>query len=213
MGIYPIKKRKKMDSEFLLIEYQRLQQLHFTEKKDEEQRVNFFIAVASGAIAGIILLFQSNKFATRYIILIAEVVLLLLITIGINTLGRVAMATVQSKEIMRLRNKIQEIFAKNDTGITDYINAQIENISASSNKSSNSFLQNTTTLRFLVITINTFLIGGFICVPFIYLGKNLYCDNLLTATLIISLTILLIWIMLTKYYEILKNKSRPWNSS
>jgi len=202
-----------MKSEFLLIEYQRLQQLHFTEKKDSEQRINFFIAITTGAIGGVILLFQRNKSEINYIIFLTEVVLLLLTMIGLNTLGRVAIATIQSLKIMELRKVIKTILANDSRATKKYIDAQNDIINFTHEKSYSSLLQNSTTSSFLVITINTFLIGGLIFIPFVYYGQNLYCNNLLIAILIMLPTLLLIRIMLFKYYKILKRKLQIWKSS
>lgn len=202
-----------MKSKFLLIEYQRLQQLHFAEKKDEEQRINFFIAITTGAIGGVILLFQRSNYEIDYIILITEIVLLLLIIIGLNTLGRVAIATIQSLTIMDLRNVIKQILVNDSRETKKYIETQNDIIKASQEKSHSDVLQKSTTSSFLVITINTFLIGGFIFIPFTHYEENLYCHSLLTAILIILPNVLLIWIILFKYYKILIKKLRIWKSS
>ncbi len=191
--------------EFLSIEYQRLQQLHFAEKKDEEKRVDFFISITSAAIAGIIILFSSNK-TPSYNLLITEVILFLLLLIGLNTLGRIAIATVQSLKIWELRKHIQEIFAKDNDDIKKYINVKDGN--NNHNKNKGTILQNSTTLRFLVIIINTFLIGTIIFVPLVYFGMNLYC-----VFLIILPTMVLAWILLSKYYKLLKRKLEPWKSA
>lgn len=108
--------------DFLLIEYQRLQQLHFGEKKDEEQRVNFFITLTSVAGAGVTFLFQHNNGAVNYIII--QSVILLLIIIGLNTLGRIAITTIQALVISDLRNKIKDIFKNNSVEIKEYVDEQ-----------------------------------------------------------------------------------------
>ena len=190
--------------EFLLIEYERLQQLHFAERKDEEKRVDFFIAITSGVIAGILLLFQSDKIPVQYTIIITEVILFLLFIIGLNTLGRVAIATVQVKAIVKLRENLQKIFAENNINNRNYINGLNENNLSIKNRPT-SKLQNSTTMSFLVIIIITFLVGTIFFVPFIYFGINLYC-----SFGVIIPTMLLIWILLSKYYGTLKKKLKPW---
>ena len=199
-----------MKIEFLLVEYQRLQQIHFEEKKDENQRVNFFILSTSGAIAGVVLLLQNGNIGNNNFILI-EALLALFIMIGFNTLGRVAMAHKTSKVIMELKKQIRKeisIYVQNK----DFMNAQ-DAIINEAIKEPNKLLRNSTTLYYLVITVNTFLIGGFISILLVCFGKNLYCDNLITLLSILIPTVLLIWFILLKYYEILKSKLRPWESS
>jgi len=199
------KSQLEMKSDFLLVEYQRLQQLHFSEKKDENDRVNFFILATSGAIAGVILLYQNDN------IIIIEILLMLFIIIGLNTLGRIAMAHSTSMTIMELKKQIRTEFSTN-TQIQDFINAREEIISKHLEKSGGS-LRKYTILKFLVITINTFLINGFIFIPLIPYAKNLCHCYWLTSILIILCTGLLTSIVLSKCYDILKKILPPWRSS
>ena len=170
------------------------------------EQSRYFIAITSVAIAGIIILYQSNGLSPKYSLLLTEVILLLLLLIGFNTLGRVAISTVQSIKIWKLRKHIQTLFAEYSDDINNY-KKEIDEIKVTKYKRKSS-LQNSTSLRFLVIVINTFLVGAIIFIPLIYFGLNLYCVILILITIMYFT-----WILLSKYYELLKKRLTPWEST
>jgi uncharacterized membrane protein len=107
-------------AEFLLKEYERLNLLRMDEVKQSEQRVTFFLTIASAAIGLIVVLAQTSSFTTDKILVISRVALIILLLFGLNILNRMNARIVQLRTIDKLMAEIRAYFRKSHPEIAAY---------------------------------------------------------------------------------------------
>jgi len=106
-------------AEFMLKEYGPLYTLMAGESSQAEQRVNFFLTIASGAIGAVIVLSQISNINAA-----TQGVLVVLLLFGLTTLNRLNVRVVHQRAYSRLLNEIQNYFAAGDPRIADYFNVR-----------------------------------------------------------------------------------------
>lgn len=120
-------KEKSYSAEFMLKEYERLNELSMATISRSEQRVNFFLTVSS-AVIGILLLLgpkrQNTSLSYETLLTIIEAVLVLLLAFGITTLNRVVSGSVQREVYQKLMSHIQRYFATHDSQVAAYLELQ-----------------------------------------------------------------------------------------
>lgn len=112
---------KNYSVDFMLKEYERLTQIKIDENRQSEQRVNFFLALVTGSIAGIIILSQAEKIEKQYIFTIIQCAQIILLLFGVKLLNKLHMRSLELEKNYILRNNIQKYFAKKDPEIDNYI--------------------------------------------------------------------------------------------
>lgn len=194
--------------EFLLKEYDRIHTLWMDEGHQAEQRVNFFLTIASAAIGALIIFPQLVNLSSTTLTLAAIGVLGILLLLGINVLNRLNLRTVQQRAFRKSLSEIHNYFASQDKEIGEYIERQKRIYFVPSHKNSFSrFIQNNFTggLNDLMIVCNALIIGGLILILLTYFGFTpifIFIGTLLTTILAERL--------LHIYINFVVTKLRPW---
>lgn len=114
-------KERTAGKEFMLKEYERIHSLVLDEIRQSEQRVNFFITIAS-AIGGILVIFSQVSTLPAYIKLtVVEGVLVVLLMYGLITLNRLTSRIIQLRTFRKLQNEIRRYFANRDSEVAAYL--------------------------------------------------------------------------------------------
>lgn len=157
------------NSEFFLLEYQRLSNLIVEENKEVEQRVTFFLTIVS-AFIGVLLLFLELSTIDQHTLYTSVIVILtILLAIGFVTQNRLNMRAVQYKVYNKMMSEIQDYFAQQDTNIKKYIAYQRKLLTKPNYqfKFVSFFIERFRgSLSDLVTLINSFLIGGIFLASF-----------------------------------------------
>jgi len=216
--------------EFMLKEYERLHQLSMDENKQTEQRVNFFLAIVSTIVAGLIILSQSTKITSEFFLNITLVALIILLLFGIKIMNRLNMRVIQIRAFKTLRKAIQEYFLNsNDERIRNFIKVQNNTFSKKGMKFGKvahlivkvmkfvskgkcgeqtllRSLKISATLNSVVVLINGLLVGGIVLVIVKRLGFELNTLSIGGAMILsfISMKILLY------YNRFFINNQLPW---
>lgn len=106
--------------EFLLKEYERLYLLRMDEVKQAEQRVTFFLTIASAAIGLIVVLAQTASLSPDKILAITRVTLIVLLLFGLTILNRMNARIVQLRTFDKLMSEIRGYFRKLNPEIAIY---------------------------------------------------------------------------------------------
>jgi hypothetical protein len=102
--------KSSQSADFMLKEYERLYLLKMDETKQSEQRVTFFLTIASAAIGSLVLLAQTSSFAPDKILVLARVTLIVLLLFGITILNRMNARFVQLRTFDQLMSEIRVYF-------------------------------------------------------------------------------------------------------
>lgn len=109
------------ESEFMLKEYERIHSLVMDEIRQSEQRVNFFIAIASTIGGAILLSLQIQSISLETKLSVIEVVLVILLIYGLIILSRLSDRMVEIRFLSKLQEKIQCYFRKDSQEISSYL--------------------------------------------------------------------------------------------
>lgn len=116
--------KKQVSAEFMLKEYERLYTVKMNEDAQAEQRVNFFLTVASAAVGIIILISQVSNIATEVLFAAVEGVLVVLLLFGLVIFSRLNVRPSQQRAYSKLLEEIQGYFARLDPEVTAYLEVQ-----------------------------------------------------------------------------------------
>ena len=193
--------------EFMLSEYERLNNLILDELRQSEQRVTFFITIAS-AIGGALVIFaQSKAILLNEKIVAVEGVLTILLIYGLITLNRMTSRIVQLLTFKKLQGAIQQYFASLDSRVTAYLELR-KSLSSQSSYSSkfgwqaNRLLRGT--LHDLVIFTDSIICGSLLLTALIGAGVSLGLKVSLTVTVTI-----VAWALLRTYHYYMRGKLPP----
>lgn len=153
------------NSEFMLAEYERLHSLVLDEIRQSEQRVSFFITIASTIGGALILFLQSKLLSIGVRLASVEVILVILLIYGLITLSRLSERNAQLKSLWKLQNAIQRYFAKNDEEVAKYLKIR-EELSIPNNPNSGlekqAFVYLRGSIHTLVTLANSVICGGIV---------------------------------------------------
>jgi hypothetical protein len=107
-------------AEFMLKEYERLSSLRMDEVKQSEQRVTFFLTIASAAVGLIVVLAQASSFTLGQVLVIARISLIVLLLFGLNILNRMNARIVQLRTFDLLMSEIRSYFRKSHPELGSY---------------------------------------------------------------------------------------------
>ncbi len=108
-------------AEFMLKEYDRFVQLFIEENRQTEQRVNFFLTIASGAVGVIILISQVSKLSGEILYVATLAVLVVLLLFGLSILNRTVTRIVQNRTYHEILVEVQKYFATRDPEVAAYL--------------------------------------------------------------------------------------------
>jgi hypothetical protein len=109
--------------EFMLKEYDRINGLILDEIRQSEQRVNFFLTIASSAAGVLILFSQSSLLSEEVKFATIEGALGILLLYGFVTLNRMNSRIVQLTTLKIFQKEIQKYFTKGNKEVSDYFKA------------------------------------------------------------------------------------------
>lgn len=110
-------------AEFMLSEYERLSALVLDENRQAEQRINFFLGIASGLIGAVVLITQFSAVNSQAASIAIIGLLTMLILVGINIQNRLTLMSVQHATYVEIMFHIQDYFAARDVEIAQYLSA------------------------------------------------------------------------------------------
>lgn len=200
--------KKEYTFEFLFKEYDRIHSLWMDENHQVEQRVNFFLTIASASVGGLIVISQITALPVSSIGVAAEGILILLLLFGVTVLNRLNLRTVQVRALRQSMQEIQKYFATHDTEISSYLENQKKYYFVPDYK--NIFfrhIQNSFTggLNDLMIISNALICGGITLVALISNGFDIKSIAVWTAITILGTE--RIWRI---YSNFVVRKLRPW---
>ena len=112
--------RNPLSAEFLLAEFNALQERAISLEEIKSGRLNFFLLVAGAIIAGLSSLYGNSTFSSMYLIgvLISSVVLFL---IGMLTLKNIVDYSIAIVSLYRRAGRIRRWFVDQDSGLNKYV--------------------------------------------------------------------------------------------
>jgi hypothetical protein len=116
---------QQANKEFMLKEHERVYMLMLDESRQAEQRVAFFITMASAVIAAFALLAQTSQIPDQILSPAIQGILIVLFLYGLTTLNRINARDIQNKAYGRLLAQIQNCFAESDPKIKVYIETRL----------------------------------------------------------------------------------------
>jgi hypothetical protein len=201
-------KANNTEVQFLLKEYDRLSVLSVAETKQAEQRVNYFLSIATATVGSLVILFQISSVPIAIKFAITEGVLTVQLLFGIVTLNRLASRTLSLKIYGELLNEIRTYFAKRSSEITIYTQTYDDLL-----KSSNSrlgikyifFKRLRGSLTDFMMLANSLIAGGIGFVTLMISKVNM--DLIISIMVAIVLFALMLF---ATYYEILRRIIDPF---
>lgn len=192
--------------QFMLEEYKRIHSLIVFIDQQGENRSRFFLTISSTSIGAIAVLSQISNIPSEYLILCFEILVLILIIFGLNTLSRLAARSNRIKTYKILISKLQEYFSKYDPEVSYYIKLQQTKQKGFSQKKKKRFSMYPFegTLSELMIMLISLLVSG------IVFEKMLQAKILLVIIIFSSIATVITCIIILKfYYEFLKEIRPP----
>lgn len=195
------KQQLQSSVEFMLKEYDRLQQMRIDTVRQAEQRVSFFLTIASAAIGGLIVLSQITTVSGRDLILATQSILSILLIYGINILNRLAGRQVRLNTIYSLLRGVQDYFARHDSEIAEYLDLERKAFAPLKRMSTafSRFPLHRGGLVELIIFSNSFLCVGLVLT---FVSSNFYQSSLLALWILIMMVVLVVALYL--YFGIMK---------
>ena len=200
--------KKEYTFEFLFKEYDRIHSLWMDENHQVEQRVNFFLTIASASVGGLIVISQITALPAISIGVAAEGVLILLLLFGVTVLNRLNLRTVQVRALRQSMQEIQKYFATHDSEISSYLENQKKYYFVADYKNAFfRYIQNSFTggLNDLMIISNALICGGITLIALISNGFDV--KSIAVWTIITILGTERIWRI---YSNFVVRKLRPW---
>jgi hypothetical protein len=194
-------------AEFMLKEYERLHELRMSEVARADQRVNFFLTIAS-AIGGVtIVVSQISTLPIETLSAIIQGTLIIVLLFGITILNRLNARDAQVNASRQLMAEIQDYFARGDPDIAVYLSKQ-----RTLQEQTQKFAIATIivarlggSLTDLMIMSNSLLCGGIVLVRLLGMRYPIQAVVVWTiATVIISMMLLHV------YSRLIRDKLRPY---
>lgn len=193
---------------FMLKEYERVHQLWVNELDQSEQRVNYFLTVASAAVGFIIVAFQVPSISKETFVYVAGSILTILLLYGITILNRLTSRQATITAFSHSMNEIQNYFAKRDTEIATYLNSQkiIFRGEKYSHKSPPSFLYMLRgSIKDIMVLSNALICSGLSSLMFFNYGYD--SQNILLWSIIVFV---LSFTLLYSYSLFIGKRLPPW---
>jgi hypothetical protein len=200
--------RPSLGSEFMLKEYDRIIQHWLDETRQAEQRVSFFLTLATATTGAIILVSQTSLLPNGLFYVVAQGTLIILLLFGITFLNRLAWRGCQTRAFRQSLIDIQNYFAILDPEVARYLEMQRRIYSGRQHKSTISAI---VLGRFGGTLIDTMILGNALIIAgiaAIWLLANGYTTEntvmWVVVTVILSMTILYV------YGYLVRRISWPW---
>lgn len=197
--------------EFMLKEYERLSSLKVSEQQQAEQRINFFISIATASVGAVLLLFQISNLVQETRLAIIGSILMVQLLFGMTLLNRLATRTKQIKIYNRLLGEIRSYFAEHCPQVSAYLKVYSNPLNSYPPTYRFRFLAHLIDrLRgsftdFMLLT-NSLLVGGIFLVILLSLQLNLILVLCATAAVV-----LISLVLFDFYYEFLKKIISPFD--
>ena len=174
----------------MLKEYERIYAQVLNGTTHAEQRVNYFLTIASAAVGVLVVLSQISGIRPHILSSVAQGILVILLLYGLIIQNRLNMRDIQSKVNNQLLSKIQDYFGDSDPEIAAYLEYQRKLYKRSTPKPA-----------FLSILINRF--RGSLS-DFIGLSNGLLCGGIVLVSLSSAgydLPEIATWTMVTVFFS------------
>jgi hypothetical protein len=194
-----------IEVEFMFKEYERLSSLIVAEHQQAEQRVNFFISIATASVGAVLLLFQISNVAQGTKLAIIESILIVQLLFGITILNRLAARSKQLKAYNRLLSEIRLYFAEHCPQVSAYSKVYSNPLDSSHPTCRSVFLRHLInrlrgSFTDLMLLANSLLVGGIFLV--VLLSAEL---NLILAFFVTAITVLISLVLFGIYYQFIGN--------
>lgn len=181
------KMNKSHGDDFMLKEYDWIHDLWMDENSQCEQRVSFFLIVATGAASALIYIFQSSTSPKENWYLASIGVLFVLFLFGITFLNRINARNVQVSMFTATLKDIQDYFAESDPAITTFLVKQRERYRGSKRRSHFASFMNQIlggSLMHVMVLSNGLICGGMVML--IGAASNLNTYDILLSTTVVT---------------------------
>lgn len=194
--------------EFMLKEYDRINELWIDENSQAERRVNFFLSIASATVGAIFLIFQLGTLSAEIQRIAVLGILVLFFFFGMTILNRLNTRTVQLRALRNSQHEIQDYFSKRDACIKEYFEKQKSIYFVPRHKC---FIMRFIHSSFsgglddLMIYCNSFILGGIVLI--LLLGFGLDKIIIILAFIV---TVLIAHKLFKVYCNFMVKSLRPW---